>query len=63
MSKPFLFKIFKNQDYKQCQVQKINETIDQFNLFGLTQTQEGLFNMKPPNDFFHFNNGYAHVKI
>lgn len=48
-------------DHKECVVKKINESVDDFNLFGLVIGPDGAFNMNPVNELLHFNNDYPHV--
>ncbi|CAF0709531.1 unnamed protein product [Brachionus calyciflorus] len=48
---------------RQCEVKKINETVDEFNFFGLVIDKDGLFNMKTANDLLHFNNDFPHKYV
>ena len=49
------------QDFRECKVKKINETVDEFLFFGLVVDSNGLFNMKSAADLLHFNNEFPHV--
>ena len=55
-------KLFLYHQDNQCVAKNITDDTENI-FFGMVSTPPNGINMKPANNFLHFNNGYPHVKL